>query len=408
VAGADAEGDVLDGVVALVEQSLLRQMPGSDTEPRYQMLETVREFGLERLEAAGEDNEIRQRHARHFLTLAERRVHGTQLFPDLQSLTRMVPDQDNVRLALTWFDDQGEIDGLLGLSSLLYDLWLAHGLYREGLGWLERALERSSDVASRGRAQALVAAGMLSIFQGDYPRAATFSPEAVVIAQELGDPLLVGQALTIAGFLAYRQGEYGQAEDLLTQGHARLSHLGNRVPSARPDAGFALLLLGSMALAQEQFGRAASWNEAGLDLFQDVSNDWGIAEAHASLGAISYCTGRHRRAAAHYMESLARARLLRQPLMVGSSLHGLAGVAGESGRPEEGARLLGAAEGLAASLGAPAYPRDQPVRARALAALMVALGEERLATGREAGRALTLDAAITEAGAVAEAVMSFS
>ncbi|MDF2760132.1 MAG: hypothetical protein K0S99_2766, partial [Thermomicrobiales bacterium] len=350
--------------------------------------------------------ESRQRHARHFLTLAERRAHGRQLFPDLQSLTRMVPDQDNVRLALTWFDDQGEIDGLLGLGSLLYDLWLAHGLYREGLRWLERALERSSDVASRDRAQALVVAGMLSIFQGDYPRAATFSPEAVVIAQELGDPLLVGQALTIAGFLAYRQGEYGQAEDLLAQGHARLSHLGNRVPSARPDAGFALLLLGSMALAQEQFDRAASWNEAGLDLFQVASNDWGIAEAQASLGAISYCTGRHRRAAAHYMESLERAQILRQPLMVGSSLHGLAGVAAESGRPEAGARLLGAAEGLATSLGAPAYPRDQPVWTRALAALTAELGEDRLVAAREAGRALTLEAAITEAQAVAVAVMS--
>jgi hypothetical protein len=108
------------------------------------------------------------------------------------------------------------------------------------------------------------------------------------------------------------------------------------------------------------------------------------------------------------MESLERARILRQPLMVGSSLHGLAGVAAESGRPEAGARLLGAAEGLASSLGAPAYPRDQPVRARALIALTAELGEEQLATAREAGRALTLEAAIAEAQAVAEAVMSAS
>ena len=92
--------------------------------------------------------------------------------------------------------------------------------------------------------------------------------------------------------------------------------------------------------------------------------------------------------------------------MLGSSLHGLAGVAAESGQPEAGARLLGAAEGIVASLGAPAYPRDQPVRERALAALTAALGTERLAAAREAGRALTLEAAIAEAQAVAEAVMS--
>ena len=143
------------------------------------------------------------------------------------------------------------------MSSLLYGLWLAHGLYREGLRWLERALERSSHTASAGRVQALVAAGMLRIFQGDYARAATFSPEAVVLAQEVGDPLLVGQALTIAGFLAYRRGEYGQAEDLLTEGYPRLSQLGDRVPGALADTGFALLILGSTALVQEQFDRAA-------------------------------------------------------------------------------------------------------------------------------------------------------
>jgi predicted ATPase len=408
VAGAEAEGTVLDGVVALIEQSLLRPMPGLDDEPRYQMLETVREFGLERLAASGEEVEVRQRHARLVLTLAERRVHEMQLFPDLERITRMVPEQDNVRLALAWFDDHDEIEALLWLSSLLYGLWLAHGLYREGLQWLERALERSSHTASAGRVQALMAASMLSVFQGDYARAATFSPEALGLAQERKDPVLVGQALTTAGFLAYRQGEYGQAEVLLMEGHARLSQLGTRVPSVHPDAGVALLLLGSMALAQEQFDRAATWAEAGLELSQELGNDWGIGEAHASLGVVSYCTGDYSQAAAHYRQSLERARKLRQPLLVSSSLHGLSGVAAAIGQPEAGARLLGAAEGLASSLGAPQYPRDQPVRARALAALTAPLGEDQLAAAREAGRALTLEDAIAEAQTVAQASLPSS
>ena len=74
----------------------------------------MREFGLERLEAAGEEDEVRERHARHFLTLAERRVRGMQLFTDLESITRVAAEQDNVRLALAWFDDHDEIDALLG------------------------------------------------------------------------------------------------------------------------------------------------------------------------------------------------------------------------------------------------------------------------------------------------------
>jgi hypothetical protein len=104
--------------------------------------------------------------------------------------------------------------------------------------------------------------------------------------------------------------------------------------------------------------------------------------------------------------SLGRAGHLQQPLLAVSSLNGLAGVAAASGQPKAGARLLGAAEGLASSLGAPAYPRDRPVRARALAALTAALGPQRLAAAREAGRALPLEVAMAEGQAVAEAVTS--
>jgi hypothetical protein len=95
-------------------------------------------------------------------------------------------------------------------------------------------------------------------------------------------------------------------------------------------------------------------------------------------------------------------------LLVSSSLHGLAGLAAACGQLEAGARLLGAAEGLTASLGAPQYPRDQPVRVRVLAALTAALEEEQLAATRDAGRTLSLEAAIAEAEAVAAAVVSSS
>jgi predicted ATPase/transcriptional regulator with XRE-family HTH domain len=400
VTAADEDLSMLNSVVALVEQSLVRQTPGWADEPRYQMLETVREFGLEQLNLAGEMDDARERHARHFLTLSERVVQGAHFFMDLESISRLALEQDNERLALAWFDDHDEIDGLLGLSALLYGLWLAHGQYREGLRWLEQALERSSQSASAARVQALVAAGMLAIFQGDNARAAAFSHEAVALARELGDPLLVGQALTVAGFLAYRHGEYGQAEELTGEAYARLNQLGEDVSAALADSGFALLILGGTALVQGQFDRAASWNEAALERFYGVSNDWGIGEAQNSLGVVGYCTGNHNQAAAHYMESLDRARVLRHPLMVGSSLYGLSGVAAAIGQPVAGARLLGAAEGIVSSLGTPMYPQDQLVRARAFTALSKALGEDRLAVAREAGRALTLEAAIAEAQAV--------
>ena len=406
VAGPDTELAILEGVGALVEQSLLRPIPGLDDEPRYQMLETVREFGLERLAAAGEANEIRRRHADHFLMLDERRVHGTQLSPDLASLTWAALEQDNIRLALAWFDDQDEMDELLELSSLLYGLWESQGHYREGLRWLDRALERSSHTASSARVRALVAAGMLAIAQGDYARAAIFSQEGVALARALDDPLLVGKALAVAGFLAYRRGEYRQAEDLLDEGYRILRHLGSDVPEALPDMSTSLLILGHTALVQEQFERAASYHERALELAQLAGNEWGACEALAALGADSYCTGDFATAAARYVASLGRSRHLQHPLLVGTVLHGLAGVAAAADQPMTGARLLGAAEEILAAVRAPMHPRDRPVLERALAALTNKLEPEQLAAAREAGRMLTVGAAMAEAQAVAAQIGS--
>ncbi|MFN8665066.1 MAG: helix-turn-helix domain-containing protein [Thermomicrobiales bacterium] len=397
---------VLDGVVALVEQSLVGQVPGAEAVARYQMLETVREFGLEQLALAGEVDGARERHARHFLSLAQQMVQGLQIFMSLENMTQVAPEQDNVRLALGWFDEQGEIDGLLGLSSLLYGLWLAHGQYRDGLRWLERALERSRQTVSAARVQALVAAGMLAAYQGDYAHAATFSEEGLTLANASGDPLLIGQVLTSSGFLAYRVGAYGQAEEYLGEGFARLNQLAETVPAARSDSGFALLTLGSVALAQEQFDRAESWFDASLGQFLLAGNDWGSSEARAALGSVTYCLGDCVRAARFYAESLEQARHVGDPLLLESAFHGLAGIAAESGRPDEGARLLGAAERIISSLLAPAYPRDQPIWARVSGALNAALAPERLAAGTEAGQALTLEAAIGEAQMVAQAVMA--
>ena len=142
---------VLDGVIALVEQSLLRQVFSSDTEPRYLMLETVREFGRERLTAAGEEDAARQRHAEHYLRLSDDLVHGTHWLMTTVHLTRLTNERDNVRLALTWFDERNEIDALLRLSVAAFALWLGRGLYREGLQWLERGLTQSLPTASMTR-----------------------------------------------------------------------------------------------------------------------------------------------------------------------------------------------------------------------------------------------------------------
>jgi predicted ATPase/transcriptional regulator with XRE-family HTH domain len=407
VAVPDGHLAVLDGVVALVEQSLVRQIPGTDDEPRYRMLETVREFGLERLVSSGDEDDARQRHAEHFLRMSAELVESPATLMNHANLTRLVAEHDNVRLALAWCDQHGEIDALLQLSSLLYGLWFSRGLYREGAQWVDRALERSQRVPSSALIRALGGAGTLASFQGDYARATSFYEEGLAMAQALGDPSLMAEALTYSAFLAYRHREFARAEQVLAEARHILVGSAGAESGALPFLTFGGVVpffhIGDLALVQGQFAQAATEYEEGIVLFKAAGSESGLRDLQAGLAAVRYLTGDFPEAAALYGESLQQSHAMAFWPLVVSSLLGLAGIAIEVGDPARGARLLGAAEGIASSLGSPMYTREDPVMDRVLATVRLALDEQRFADLREAGRALSIEAAIGEALTAAEA-----
>jgi non-specific serine/threonine protein kinase len=272
------------------------------------------------------------------------------------------------------------------------------------LQWLDRILDRSRQVVSVARAQALAAASLLSIYQGNYDRAARDIAAGLKVARDVGDPVLKSQALFIMGLLAYRRGDYSGAESLLAETLRGLADLADHTPDAHAVAGMALLVLGDTNLAQGQLGQAARWYEQSRDLFEAADDNVRLTDARAGLGGVRYCQGDLAQAGALYTDSLAHAQQVGYTVIVASSLFGLAGVAAESGRSETGGHLLGAAQALAASLGSPVFPRDGPVRERALAALTATLGSEQLAAAQETGRALTRDQVIAKALVVAAGV----
>lgn len=253
VTGAERASSVLDCVVTLVEKSLLRQAHTSEEEPRYLMLETVREFGIAQLAAANEEDDARGRHAEYFLRLSSGFTDASPVLMNLENLAYVSAEQDNVRLARAWFDQHDDIDALLRLSAMLYGLWFARGFYGEGGRWGGHALERSGHTVSVLRVQALAAAGTLAILQGDYERAETLLDEGLALARDLGDPRLTGEVMSYSGFVSYRRGDYARAEDLLGEALRLLHGAGERA-----DGAFAFLILGDIALAQEQFERAAA------------------------------------------------------------------------------------------------------------------------------------------------------
>jgi predicted ATPase/DNA-binding XRE family transcriptional regulator len=399
VAGTDGAHPVLDGVVTLVEQSLLRQVSSSDVEPRYLMLETVREFGLERLVVAGEDDDARQRHADYFLRRSDRLARGPQMLQSLVNLTGVAAEHDNVRLALDWFDDRGDIDALLRLSPMLYGLWFQRGLYREARQWVEQALARSTHTASVARGEALVAAGFMAAFQGDHTRADMFVDQGLALARELDDPVLIGDALAYTALICYRRGEFARADALLDEALTLLRDRAHITSGA-----LTLQLPGDVAQAQERFDLAANRYREAIDHFQAPGYSWGLSDAQAGLAGVSYCVGDYGQATALYTESLDRAYDLNFTHLVASALLGLAAVTAAFGRPEEGAHFLGAAEGMMDALGAPMFPRDLPVLARGLVAMRLVLEEEHLATAREVGRSMSGDQVVAKARSMAAAV----
>jgi predicted ATPase len=178
---------ILEGFKALVDKSLLRRMESSDSEPRFVMLETVREYVLERLEASGETDLLRQWHAGYFVALteaAEPHIIGTD---QAAWLNRLEAEHDNLRAALEWLLKHREVEAGLRLAGVLWIFWNVRGYRSEGRRWLEEALERSEGATTAMRAKALNGAGGLAYSQGDYAQATALYEQSLALWQELGD-----------------------------------------------------------------------------------------------------------------------------------------------------------------------------------------------------------------------------
>jgi tetratricopeptide (TPR) repeat protein len=260
---------------------------------------------------------------------------------------------------------------------------------------IERVLGRTRNTVSAGRVQVLHAAGVMAVYLGNHERAAPFFEEALAVAHDVGDPFLIGQAVAFVGWLSYRRGEYQRAEERIGEALRLLDGIPDPV-RATP----ALLIAGDTAMVQEHFAQALPHYQRIIDLNQTAGYGWILCDAQSGLAGVYYCLGEMNQAVMLYAESLRRAHAQHITTQFVSALVGLAAVAASTGHLEVGARLLSAAEGLAASIDAHIFPRDFPVRRRALAALTNDLGENQLTRELAAGRSLTMEQALAAAQAI--------
>jgi predicted ATPase/DNA-binding SARP family transcriptional activator/DNA-binding CsgD family transcriptional regulator len=346
------QGEVLDLLSRLVDKSLVVSEAGAvEGALRYRMLEPIRQYGHERLEASGEADAARRRHAAWFLALAERAE------PELREqgawLQRLGTEHGNLRAALQWsLSPEGpapEVRAEMGLrlaAALAQGrFWSAYGP-GEGVEWLERALARSSASPKSVRAKALSEAGWMAAWRGDFQRGVALLEENLTISKELEDKPGIAAALTQLGNTVLHLGDRGRVEVLREEAEALRRELVDRRAIA-----WLLLFLGQAALDRDGYERAVALLEEGLALFRELGDMRGIGMCLCSLGLTALEQGDSERAAALLEDALRVLRELRDKVGTLYCLLGAAGVASSRGQPARAARLWGATEAMRETIG---------------------------------------------------------
>lgn len=408
----DVCGGDLDTIGALVDESLLR----SDGE-RFSMLETIREYATEALDASPEASEVRQAHAAYYLGLAD----GAPGRAVLDS------EHGNLRAAIRWSLDDGDTSTALEICALLSGFWLERGYLGEGRLWLDEALSASVE-RSPTRARALTANGVLSHYQGDYERADELCGAALELSRSLGDMGGVAEALTGLALVRRTRGEYGEAETIFRQVLSIEEELGDEARAARTlyRYGIALALAGEGDRGRPLFERS-------LERFRRLGDSSGIAFGLQGL-AFTRPRGAELEARAQIDESLeilrglgdrrnvakvlvvaadvnadlghfeVSAEQLAEALTLfvefgdrwfwGWSLETAAQLAATVGDVERAARLFGAAEAVWPAIQAPLPGKLRDRHDRVTAGLRRRLGETRMEALMDEGTALPVGATV--------------
>jgi len=385
--------DVLDGVTRLIDVGLVVPMGEVEGEPRFGMLATIREFGLERLAAAGDEEGARAAHAAAYLAVAEEAGRGLFGADEVRWLRRLEAEHDNLRAALAWATaDPARRETALRFAGALWWFWETRGHLTEGQAWLERALAGSEGMRTAARAAVLAGTAWLVELRGEHARARALAEEALAIGREIGDPATEARALFMRSFAVGGEGDHAAAEGYAAESLSLYRRLGDEawIP-------FALNRLGIEVHARGEIDRAAALYGEALGRWRAVGQPWGIGTVLLNLGLVARERGEHERAAALYRECLPLAVEQGDRWGLIELLLGLAEIAVAKGQAALGVRLAAAADAAREVGGIILQPYVRRAAERTLQLARTALGGEGFAAAWEAGRALSLEEAVEQA-----------
>ena len=392
--GPAAELDPLQQVAELLDVSLITVTEGADGEPRVGMLETIREYALERLEHSGDLDIIRRRHAEYYAAFAER-LHGQLRGPGhLASLHCLEAEHDNLRAALSWSLDTRAGDRAgdreraatgLRLVQALAQFWYEHGHASEGRRWLQRAIELASDDdAGASLAQVTHWLGALLQQQGQNDLAVTFFERSLAIWRHLDDQDKVARELNSLGITHSHLGHPDTARSLLEDSIDIARKLGGGVRLAS-----ALTSLGHVESVAGNVDRATEVQQEALALDRAQGDMLGVAIDQQALAVTSLRAGRAREAGHLLSATIDYVVSSGDTEFLANTLELSAAVAAHLEAGLLAARLAGAAEGVRQRMGMPIPARDAAMLERFLAPARAAIPRDMWDAEVTAGRALT-------------------
>jgi len=334
-------GDVLDALSSLVEKSLLRRRERGEGEARFTMLEVVREFALEALEAGGEAEEVRRLHAEFYAGLAEDAEPELRAGRSARSFETLEREHDNLRAAVEWgLGHQPET--ALRIVGAIYNFWFRRGYLSEGVKLTGQALERSGEGAdAKLRAKACVGIGCLSWRQGNLGAAELFTREGLNLAREADDRHWACRSLHVLGVVKSQQGDLIQAKALSEECLALARELNEgRIVSLKLNS------LGEIAREQKDYEAARGFYEEALILARHESANHVIPVYALNLASVACLQRDYQSAIAFALEGLKVSEEFGDKIVMGSALGVFVAIAVAAGETEKAARLWGAAQAI--------------------------------------------------------------
>ena len=391
----DLDLDVLDGMASMVDKSLVRQIEQADGEPRFVMLETIREYAREKMAESSEERLTRRAHAAYCLVLAEEGGAAETDAGSTEWADRFQTEHDNFRAALDWLTETGDAAWGLRLGAALFRFWdmrehLTEG--RDRLGKLLKLAEATKP--TKARVRVLFAAGALAGAQGDYfvgdplireslasarqledkrsiavalnalgvtacdqddfAASQALFEESLAVWKELGDPVAVARTLSNLANGAKLQGDYAHARALYEECLSIFQELGDKMGIA-----WALNHEGDVAREQGDLDGARSLCEQSLAAFREVGDRWGIAGTLGDLGNLAREQKDYGTADSMYRESIGIFQKLDHKRGIARLLELFASAAAEQSEADRSLRLAGAAAALRQSIGVPLTRNEQ-------------------------------------------------